>query len=111
MCYYTDIEGLISSLGVEHSIEAWRMFIDSSKTSLKAFLLHNRNRYASVPVGYSAHLKETYETMSLLFDKIRYLEYNWRICGDLKVIAILMHGNADRVHQVLLLHLRVGQQR
>jgi len=90
ICYCTDVEGLMSSLGIEHSIEAWRLFIDSSKTSLKAVLLHNGNRYASVPVGYSAHLKETYETMALLFDKIRYRECNWRICGDLKVIAILM---------------------
>lgn len=90
ICYCTDVQGLMSSLGVEHSIEEWRLFIDSSKTSLKAVLLHNGNRYASVPVGYSAHLKETYETMSLLFEKIRYREYNWRICGDLKVITILM---------------------
>ena len=90
ICYCTDVEGLMSSLGVEHSIEEWRLFIDSSKTSLKAVLLHNGNRYASVPIGYSTHLKETYETMSLLLEKIRYHEYNWRICGDLKVITILM---------------------
>ena len=90
ICYCTDVQGLMTSLGVEHSIEAWRLFIDSSKTSLKAVLLHNGNRYASVPVAYSANLKETYEKMSLLKKKIRYREYNWRICGDLKVITILM---------------------
>lgn len=90
MCYCTDIQGLMSSLGVEHSTEAWRLFIDSSKASLKAVLLHNGNMYASVPVGYYSHLKETYETMSLLLEKIRYRDYNWNICGDLKVITILM---------------------
>ncbi|XP_076059422.1 uncharacterized protein LOC143036052 [Oratosquilla oratoria] len=81
ICYCSDVEGLMSSLGMEH---------DSSKTSLKAVLLHNGNKYASVPVGYSIHLKETYETMSLLLEKIRYQEYKCCICGDLKVITILM---------------------
>ena len=90
MCYCTDIQGLMSSLGVEHKTEAWRLFIDSSKASLKAVLLHNGNMYASVPVGYSTHLKETYETMSLLLEKICYRDYNWNMCGDLKVITILM---------------------
>ena len=90
MCYCTDIQGLMSSLGVKHKTEAWRLFIDSSKASLKAVLLHNGNMYASVPVGYSTHLKETYETMSLLLEKICYRDYNWNMCGDLKVITILM---------------------
>ena len=76
MCYCTDIQGLMSSLGVEHKTEAWRLFIDSSKASLKAVLLHNGNMYVSVPVGYSTHLKETYETMSLLLEKICYRDYN-----------------------------------
>jgi len=89
ICYCTDVNGLLSCLGVEHSVEEWRLFIDSSKTSLKVVLLHNGNRYASVPVGYSAHMKETYENMSKLLEKIRYREYNWSICGDLKVVAIL----------------------
>ncbi len=69
ICYCSDVEGLMSSLGVEHNTEEWRLFIDSSKTNLKAVLLHNGNKYASVPVGYSIHLKETYETMSLLPEK------------------------------------------
>ena len=90
ICYCADIQGLIRSLGVEHNTAEWRLFIDSSKTSLKAVLLHNGNRYASVPVGYSTRLKETYDNMSLLLEKIRYPEYKWRICGDLKVITILM---------------------
>ncbi|GFT51491.1 uncharacterized protein TNCV_51141 [Trichonephila clavipes] len=44
--------------------DEWRLFIDSSKRSLKA-VLHNGNRYASVPVGHSVHLKECYENLSL----------------------------------------------
>ncbi|XP_048852601.1 uncharacterized protein LOC125720773 [Brienomyrus brachyistius] len=89
ICFCKDVDGLMSSLRVDHSVEEWRLFIDSSKTSLKAVLLHNGNTYASIPVGYSAHMKEPYENMSLLLQKIRYQEYNWSICGDLKVVAIL----------------------
>lgn len=38
----------------------WRLFIDSSKESLKAVLLHNTNVYASIPVAYSVILDEDY---------------------------------------------------
>ena len=90
ICYCKDVKGLMSWLGVDHNVDEWRLFIDSSKISLKAVLLHNGNKYASIPVGYSAHMKETYENMSLLLQKIHYDEFSWCICGDLKVIAILM---------------------
>ena len=42
ICYCTDVDGLMSCLGVEHRVEEWRLFIDSSKTSLKA-VLHSGN--------------------------------------------------------------------
>jgi hypothetical protein len=90
ICYCREVEGLLSCLGVAHNADEWRLFIDSSKSSLKAVLLHNGNRYASVPVGYSVHMKETYDNMSLLLNKICYRQYNWSVCGDLKVITILM---------------------
>lgn len=90
MCYCSDIQGLMLSFEVEHSTEAWRLFIDSSKASLNSVLLHNGNMYASVPVGCSVHLKETYETMLLLLEKNRYRDYNWNIYGDIKVITIFM---------------------
>lgn len=88
MYYCMDIQDLMSSLGVEYSIEARRLFIDCSKTCLKAVLLHNGNIYESVLVGHSAHLKEMYETMSL--EKILYCDYNWNIYDDLKVIIFLI---------------------
>ena len=88
--YCKDVDGLMLHLGHEHRAEEWRLFIDASKTSLKAVLLHNGNRFASVPVSYSAHMKETYDNMVLLLEKVRYSHHSWQICGDLKVIAILM---------------------
>ena len=69
----------------EHKTTEWRLFIDSSKTSLKSVLLHNGNKFASVPIAYA-----TYENLKILLEKIQYDKYCWTICCDLKVIALLM---------------------
>ena len=44
---------------IEYKLENWRLFIDSSKSGLKAVLLHNANEYPLVPVAYSRVMKET----------------------------------------------------
>ena len=67
----------------EHKTTEWRLFIDSSKTSLKILLLHNGNKFPSASLAYATNMKESYE-------KIRYDKYCWTICCDLKVIALLM---------------------
>ncbi|GBM15585.1 hypothetical protein AVEN_95228-1 [Araneus ventricosus] len=67
----------------------WRLFIDSSITSLKVVLLAIRNDLPSVPVAYSVDMKETYENISRILDKICYHDYNWKLCADLKVVALL----------------------
>ncbi|GFU68736.1 uncharacterized protein TNCV_4400141 [Trichonephila clavipes] len=48
---------ILEMFKIMYEPKEWRLFIDSSKRSLKAVLLHNGNRYASVPVGHSVHLK------------------------------------------------------
>ena len=88
--YCKDVDGLLSYFGYEHKADEWRLFIDASKTSLKAVLLHNGNKFSSLPLAYAAHMKETYDNMVVLLDKIRYRDHNWHICADFKVIAILM---------------------
>ena len=35
-------------------------------------------------------MEKCYETMQVLLSAIKYANYNWEICGDLKVIGILM---------------------
>lgn len=90
LCYCCDIEGLFCYLNMNHDPTQWRLFIDSSKRSLKAVLLHNGNNYPSVPVGHSVHLTENYENMKTLLDAINYSNYEWQICGDLKVVGILL---------------------
>ena len=46
------------------------MFIDSSVKSLKAVLLHNGNKFPSIPVGYSVHMKEEYKNVKALLNMI-----------------------------------------
>jgi hypothetical protein len=35
-------------------------------------------------------MKENYESMDLLVKAISYPKYRWKICGDLKVIGLLI---------------------
>jgi len=86
----TDIDGLMQTLNINHNPLDWRLFMDSSKFSLKAFPLHNDNNLHSVPVGHSVHNKESHENMKILMDAINYDKFKWQICGDLKVTALLL---------------------
>ena len=53
-------------------------------------LLHNGNKFPSVPLAHAANMKESYESMKLLLGNIKYDEFNWKLCGDLKVVALLL---------------------
>jgi hypothetical protein len=50
----------------KHKPEEWRLFIDSSKLSLKAVLLHKRNIHPYIPISHAVHMKGTYENMERL---------------------------------------------
>ena len=93
LCYCTNIPGLFTSLGLPHNTSDWRLFIYSSKRSLKG-VLHNENEYPSIPIAHSVHLKESYDNMELLLEAIKYCEYQWSLCGDVKVIGLLMDMQA-----------------
>ncbi|KAL4131092.1 hypothetical protein QTP88_008441 [Uroleucon formosanum] len=90
LCYAHDIDGLFKALSQDYIISDWRLFIDSSQRSLKAVLLHNGNLKPCIPIAHSVHLKESYDNMKILLDAIKYNTYKWQICGDLKVIGMLM---------------------
>jgi hypothetical protein len=68
----TDIDGLMQTLNTNHNLLDWRLFIDSSKLSFKAVLLHNGNIPPSIPIGHSVHNKESYEDMRILMEAINY---------------------------------------
>ena len=80
--------------------DQWCLFIDSSKVSLKMVLLHNGNKFPSFALAHAANIKESYESKKLLLGKIKYDEFNWKLCGDLKVVTLIR--NATRVHKILL---------
>ena len=86
VCYCSDISGLFEPLGFEHDPAEWRLFIDSSKSCLKAVLLHNGNKKPSISLVYADGLKETYKLMETILQLIKYSEYTRSICEDFKVI-------------------------
>ena len=79
LVYCVGIKGLIEKLGTTCEPSDWRLFIDSSKRSLKAVLLHNGNTFASIPLAHSIHMKESYENMEILFTKLKYHDHAWKV--------------------------------
>jgi hypothetical protein len=49
----------MEALGHQNNAPEWRLFIDSSKVTLKAVLLHNGNKYPSVPLAHVVNMKES----------------------------------------------------
>ena len=90
VCYCPNATALMEELGAKHDAENWRLFIDSSKTSLKAVLLHNGNTKPSIPLAHAVGMKETYDSMKRILELIHYEYYKWKICGDLKVISLVL---------------------
>ena len=90
VCFCNDISDLMQEIGCCYDPSEWRLFIDSSKASLKAVLLHNGNEKPSIPVAHATGLNETYESMDLLLRLTKYKDHTWNICGDLKVVSLLL---------------------
>jgi len=53
-------------------------------------LIHNGNKFLSVPLAYAANMKECCESMKLLLRKVKYDVFKWKLCGDLKGVALLL---------------------
>ena len=72
LVFCNNVRGLIENMGTCtcYKPEEWRLFIDASKRSLKAVLSSNGHKLASIPVGHSIKMPETYENMRLLFAAI-----------------------------------------
>jgi len=87
--FCNDVSSVMEVLGREYNPGQWRLFTDSSKVNLKVVLLNNGNRFPSFPLAHTANMKESYESMKLLLGKIKYEEFKWKLCGVLKVVAML----------------------
>ena len=89
--YCCDVAGLLSAMGApQYDPSEWRLFIDSSKKSLKCVLLHNGNLFGAIPIGHSVQLKEKYENIKTVLDLLKYDEHKWVICVDLKMVNFLL---------------------
>ncbi|KAL7834776.1 hypothetical protein SRHO_G00290230 [Serrasalmus rhombeus] len=90
LCFCNNVAGLFEAIGITCNPNEWRLFIDSSCKSLKAVLLHNGNKYPSLPVAHSVHLKEEYTSVKMLLGALKYDEYGWEVIGDFKMVSFLM---------------------
>ena len=89
-CFAMFVFSVMEILVLERNRDQWRLFIDLSKVSFKLVLLHNGNKFPSIPLARAASMKESYENMKLLLGKIKYDEFKWKLRGDLKVVALLL---------------------
>ena len=58
VAFCNDIYSAMEVLGHEFSPDQWRLFIESSKVGFKVVLLHNGNKFPSVPLAHAANMKE-----------------------------------------------------
>ena len=85
----------------------WRLFIDSSNRRLKSVFLNNGNKFSSIPVRHSVEMKESHRSMEFLLSALNYKEHKWLICGDLKVVGIivgLQGGYTKYPHGIIGVH-------
>jgi len=54
-----DVDGLFKALNMSHCSDEWRLFIESSKVSLKAVCLHSGYVLPSIPVAHAFGTKES----------------------------------------------------
>lgn len=72
MVYYIDVECLLRTVGIQTNPSEWWYFIDSSAISLKAVLLNNNNIIPSISLDCSVSLKEIYDNLKVILEKLEY---------------------------------------
>ena len=98
-----DIRLLLPELGIaSYNSDEWRIFIDSSKRSLKRVLLHNGNMYGLIFIGHSLTAKENYEVVKkvlvllyimMIISGSSMLIWKWRVpCLNSKVATLISHA-------------------
>ena len=51
--------------------------------------MHNGNKYPSIPIAHSVHLKEDYASVKYLLRVVKYGDHEWEVIGDFKMIGLL----------------------
>ena len=86
-----NIPSLLKELGFSiYNPNECRLFIDSSKRSLKCVLLHNDNLFGVVPIGHSVCLHEEHGDVKRVLELLQYDKHNWIICVNLKIVCFLL---------------------
>lgn len=103
--YCSDAYTLMLAMFIErpYNPDEWRLFIDSSKNSLKVVLLHVSNKVPSIPLAYSTETKETHEVLARIMEDINYHHHQWKICCDLKVVTMLCGLQSGRTKHMCFL--------
>ena len=69
--YCVDTHGLCKKIRINYFASEERLFIDSSKQSLKTAFLHNKNTYASISMAHSFQMQD-YKNIKILLELIKY---------------------------------------
>ena len=72
LCFCNDITELFEQLEILYDKTNWRLFMDTSKDSIKSVLLHNGNTLPSVPIAYSTTMKKSYENLKAILTSMQY---------------------------------------
>ena len=76
LCFCNDITELFEQLEIPYDKTNWRLFMNASKDSIKAVLLHDDNTLPSVLAAYSTTMKESYENLKAILTRIHYDDQN-----------------------------------
>ena len=87
---HVGVNSLMNFINISYDPNNWRLFIHSSKLSLKTVLLYNGTLLLSISIGHFVNVKETYANAKLLLVLIKFKNHKWHICGDLEVISLFM---------------------
>ena len=87
--FCNDINGLKTELNYQAVNEEWYLFMDSSKSSLKAALICDKYKFPTIPVAY-CHVKEDKDSVKKLLEVLDYNNLSLPIVADLKVINFLL---------------------
>lgn len=91
---FCNISGWMAAVWVQnYDSNDWRLFIDSPKHTLKWVVFYNMT---------STKVEEEYPTISLVMNKIKYMEHNWVICVDLKMVNLLLGQSGYTKHLIFI---------
>ena len=89
--------GLFREIGIDCNPNEWRLFIDRSSRSHKAVLLHDGNKYPSLPLAHSVHFKEDYNSIKTFLAALKFDEYGWDVIGDFKMVDSIIPDGSARI--------------